>query len=260
MADRIRSKKDYNRRYLKDIKSGDVWSVFKIIADFVQGFDELGDLGPSITIFGSARVDESHPYYQQAMKLSSMLGARGYNVITGGGPGLMEAANRGAYQHEDVESIGLNIELPFEQHPNQYVTKGRTFDYFFSRKVMLVKYSMAYVIFPGGFGTLDEMFEALTLIQTRKVTGVRLFVVGTDFYEPLMEFIRTKLLAEGMIDEGDVDLITLSDDLYYIMTEIERSLITQMSALEQQGLDDTKYYQSLSSYFNDRHSEGEGSI
>lgn len=255
MADRIRSKKDYNRRYLKDIKSGDVWSVFKIIADFVQGFDELGDLGPSITIFGSARMDETHPYYQQAMKLSSMLGARGYNVITGGGPGLMEAANRGAYQHEDVESIGLNIELPFEQHPNVYVTKGRTFDYFFSRKVMLVKYSMAYVIFPGGFGTLDEMFEALTLIQTRKVTGVRLFVVGEAFYAPLMEFIRTKLLAEGMIDEADVDLITLSDDLYYIVTEIERSLITQMSALEQQGLDDTKYYQSLSSYFNDRHSE-----
>ncbi|MDP1783818.1 MAG: TIGR00730 family Rossman fold protein [Sulfuricurvum sp.] len=260
MADRIRSKKDYARRYVKDIKSGDVWSVFKIIADFVQGFDELGDLGPSVTIFGSSRVDENHPYYKQAVQMASMLGARGYNVITGGGPGVMEAANRGAYEHKEVESIGLNIELPFEQHPNAYVTKGRTFDYFFSRKVMLVKYSMAYVIFPGGFGTLDELFEALTLIQTRKVTGVRLFVIGTEFYAPLIEFIRTKLLAEKLIEEGDIDLITVSDDLYFVVTEIERSLITQMSALEQQGLDDTKYYHSLSSYFTDRHGAGEGSI
>ncbi len=168
MAQRHAKKKVYeSSRYVKDIKSADVWSVFKIIADFVQGFDELGDLGPSVTIFGSARLDETHPYYQQAMRLSSMLGERGYNVITGGGPGIMEAANRGAYEHEAVESIGLNIELSTEQQPNPYITKGQSFDYFFSRKVMLVKYSMAYVIFPGGFGTLVEMFEALTLIQTR---------------------------------------------------------------------------------------------
>lgn len=252
-------KKEACRRYVKDIKSADVWSVFKIIADFVQGFDELGDLGPSVTIFGSARLDETHPYYQNAMKLSSMLAERGYNVITGGGPGIMEAANRGAYEYDDVESIGLNIELPSEQQPNPYITKGRSFDYFFSRKVMLVKYSMAYVIFPGGFGTLDEMFEALTLIQTRKVTGVRLFVVGTEFYAPLIEFIRTKILAEGMIDESDLSLITLSDDLYYIVTEIERSLIAQISELENQGLDKTKYYESLSSYFTDKNSS-EGSI
>lgn len=246
-------KKEYpSSRYVKDIKSADVWSVFKIIADFVQGFDELGDLGPSVTIFGSARVDENHPYYAQAMELSNMLGAKGYNIITGGGPGVMEAANRGAFTHEDVESIGLNIELPAEQQPNPYITKGRSFDYFFSRKVMLVKYSMAYVIFPGGFGTLDEMFEALTLIQTRKVWGVRLFVIGTEFYAPLMEFIRTKLLAEGMIDSHDIDLITLSDDLNFVMTEIEKSLMAQMADLEKEGLDNTKYYQSLSSYVTGR--------
>ncbi|MDD4854248.1 MAG: TIGR00730 family Rossman fold protein [Sulfuricurvum sp.] len=246
-------KKEYpSSRYVKDIKSADVWSVFKIIADFVQGFDELGDLGPSVTIFGSARVDENHPYYKQAMQLSDMLGARGYNVITGGGPGVMEAANRGAYAHEEVESIGLNIELASEQQPNPYITKGRSFDYFFSRKVMLVKYSMAYVIFPGGFGTLDEMFEALTLIQTRKVWGVRLFVIGTEFYAPLIEFIRTKVLAEGMIDERDINLMTLSDDLNFVMSEIEKSLRAQMNDLEKEGLNNTKYYQSLSSYVTDR--------
>lgn len=254
-------KKEYpSSRYVKDIKSAGSWSVFKIIADFVQGFDELGDLGPSVTIFGSARVDENNLYYQQAMELSDILGSKGFNVITGGGSGVMEAANRGAFKHEEVESIGLNVELPSEQKPNPYITKGRSFDYFFSRKVMLVKYSMAYVIFPGGFGTLDEMFEALTLIQTRKVWGVRLFVIGTEFYAPLIEFIRTKLLVEGMIDERDIDLITLSDDLNFVMSEIEKSLKTQMAGLEKEGLDNTKYYQSLSTYVNNRCNVDEGSI
>jgi uncharacterized protein (TIGR00730 family) len=254
-------KKEYpSSRYVKDIKSADVWSVFKIIADFVQGFDELGDLGPSVTVFGSARVDENHPYYAQALKLSNMLGERGFNIITGGGPGVMEAANRGAYVYDDVESIGLNIELAAEQQPNPYITKGRSFDYFFSRKVMLVKYSMAYVIFPGGFGTLDEMFEALTLIQTRKVWGVRLFVIGTEFYAPLIEFVRTKLLAEGMIEENDLKLITLTDDLDFVVSEIEKSLKNQMKDLEKEGLSDTTYYRSLSSFVNDRCGSDEGSI
>lgn len=126
-----RKKQYQSSRYVKDIKSGEVWSVFKIIADFVQGFDELGDLGPSVTIFGSARIQKDHPYYTDAMKLASMLGERGYNIITGGGPGIMEAANHGAYEHENIESIGLNIELPSEQKPNEYITKGRSFDYFF---------------------------------------------------------------------------------------------------------------------------------
>lgn len=255
MRQRRGTKDELSSRYVKDVKSAGAWSIFKILADFVNGFDELGDLGPSVTIFGSARVDENHPYYVQARQLSSMLGSRGYNIITGGGPGVMEAANRGAYEHENIESIGLNVELPEEQPLNQYVTKGRSFDYFFSRKVMLVKYSMAYVIFPGGFGTLDEMFEALTLIQTRKVSGVRLFVIGTEFYTPLIQFIRDKLLGQGMITEDDVNLLDVTDDLNYVVSEIEKSLIAQMLELEQQGLDDTKYYQSLSSYFADKGSD-----
>ena len=252
MAPRHGKKKVYeSSRYVKDIKSADVWSVFKIIADFVQGFDELGELGPSVTIFGSARLDENHPYYSQAMQLAAMLAEKGYNIISGGGPGIMEAANRGAYPYENVESIGLNIELPTEQEPNPYISKGQSFDYFFSRKVMLVKYSMAYVIFPGGFGTLDEMFEALTLIQTRKVWGVRLFVVGTEFYAPLIEFIKSKMLAEGMIDEKDVRLINLTDDLDFVVEEIEKSLISQIHTMEKEGLTDTKYYKALTSHIDE---------
>ena len=246
-------KKEYqSNRYVKDLKSGDTWSVFKIIADFVQGFDELGDLGPSVTIFGSARVDENHPYYIQASRLASMLGERGYNIITGGGAGVMEAANRGAYEHENIESIGLNIELPEEQVPNRFITKGRSFDYFFSRKVMLVKYSMAYVIFPGGFGTLDEMFEALTLIQTRKVWGVHLFVIGTEFYAPLIQFMKDKMLAEGMITENDLKLIVLTDDLDFVVNEVEKSLVAQIATLEKEDLGNTKYYKILSSFFENR--------
>ena len=234
------------KKYIKDIKSADVWSVFKIIADFVKGFDELGDLGPTVTIFGSARTEEGNRYYKQATELASKLGSYGYNVMTGGGPGIMEAANRGAHKH-DVESIGLNIDLPFEQVLNPYTSKELRFDYFFSRKVMLVKYSMAYVIFPGGFGTLDELFEALTLVQTRKVTGVKIFIVGSGFYQPLLDFIEDKLLGDGMIDKEDLEMIQLTDDLDSVVDEIEVSLSNQIKVLEDAGLKNTGYYKSLSS-------------
>ena len=241
-------KKDINyltKRYTKDIKSADVWSVFRILADFTKGFDELGDLGPSVTIFGSARTDKENPYYKKAEELSEILANRGLNVITGGGPGIMEAANKGAYNVSDIESVGLNIDLPFEQTPNPYTTKELSFDYFFSRKVMLVKYSIAYVIFPGGFGTLDELFEALTLVQTKKVSGVKIFVIGVDFYQPLLDFIEEKLVKNNMIDKEDINLIRLTDDIDCVAGEIEESLLNQIKFLKEVGLDKTSYYKSL---------------
>lgn len=252
MERRKEAQKRITERYAKDIKSADTWSVFKIIADFVHGFDELGELGPSITVFGSARTDKNNAYYKKAVILGDKLGAAGFNVITGGGPGIMEAANKGAYQNPKVESIGLNIDLPMEQTSNPFTTKERTFDYFFSRKVMLVKYSIAYVIFPGGFGTLDELFEALTLIQTKKVSGVKIFVVGVDFFQPLMDFIKNTLLPQGMIDAEDLDIITLTDDLDHIAEQVKASLGVQMEALEAVGMKNTRYYQSLSNFFENR--------
>jgi len=245
----MKKNRDVSKKYVKDIKSADTWSVFRIIADFVKGFDELGEIGPTVTVFGSARTKESDVYYQKAKELTSMLAQRGFNIISGGGPGIMEAANRGAHEQGDVESIGLNIDLPFEQIANPYTTIDLNFDYFFSRKVMLVKYSMAYVIFPGGYGTLDELFESLTLIQTKKVTGVKVFVVGTEFFEPLIDFIKSKLLKSGMIDQADVDLICLTDDLEYVASEIEKSLNKQIDILEDEGLEDTTYFKSLKKFF-----------
>ncbi len=243
---------DLTKRYTKDIKSADVWSVFRILADFTKGFDDLGDLGPSVTIFGSARTDKDDFYYKKSVKLSSMLASRGFNIITGGGPGIMEAANKGAQESGDVESIGLNIDLPLEQVANPYTTKELSFDYFFSRKVMLVKYSMAYVIFPGGFGTLDELFEALTLVQTRKVTGVKIFVIGIEFYQPLIDFIETKLVANGMIEKEDLHLIRMTDNLECVVREVEESLLNQVKVLNEVGLDNTTYYKSLLQFSKDK--------
>lgn len=241
----MKNTKEIQKKYIKDIKSADVWSVFKIMADFVKGFDELGDLGPTVTIFGSARTKEDDYYYKETLKLSQSLANRGFNIMSGGGPGIMEAANRGAYDIKNIESIGLNIDLPFEQIANSYTTKELSFDYFFSRKVMLVKYSMAYVIMPGGFGTLDELFEALTLIQTRKVSGVKIFVMGKEFYQPLLTFIENSLLKYGMIDSIDIELIRLTDDVACVVDEIEESLSNQIAILEEIGLEETKYYKSL---------------
>lgn len=240
------------KRYVQDIKSADVWSVFRIMADFVKGFDELGDLGPSVTIFGSARTHKSDLYYKESKKLAAMLCDKGFNIMTGGGPGIMEAANRGAKEKGNCESVGLNIELPFEQVANKYTTKELSFEYFFSRKVMLVKYSIAYVIFPGGFGTLDELFEALTLVQTKKVTGVKIFLIGVDFYKPLLEFIENKLLNDGMIDKEDLKMIRLTDDIECVAHEVEQSLLEQIEVLKEIGLEKTKYYETLHKFSQDK--------
>lgn len=247
------NKKLASKQYVKDIKSGDVWSVFKILADFVQGFDELGDLGPSVTVFGGARVPNDHKYYKMAEELTDLLAGSGYNIISGGGPGIMEAANKGAYKYkESIESIGLNIDLPVEQSPNPYTTKEQTFEYFFSRKVMLVKYSMAYVIMPGGFGTLDEFFESLTLIQTRKVSGVRVFLVGVEFYTPLIAFMKERLVRDGLINEEDIDIICLTDDKNKILHEINSSMLNQLTTLNEAGLKNTKYYKSIMSFVKEQ--------
>lgn len=247
-----KKKDDLTKKYIKEIKSADVWSVFKIVADFVKGFDELGELGPTVTMFGGARVDSKNKYYKKAEELSSMLAQIGFNVMTGGGPGVMEAANRGAFQHKDVESIGLNIDLPFEQIPNKYTTTDLNFDYFFSRKVMLVKYSIGYVIFPGGYGTLDELFEALTLIQTKKITGVKVFVIGVEYYKPLLDFIEKKVLKNAMISEEDFKQIRLTDDLQHVVDELRTSIVEQINFLRDSGLEDTQYSKMLKEFSEDK--------
>jgi uncharacterized protein (TIGR00730 family) len=243
---------DLAKKYVKEIKSADTWSVFRILADFVKGFDELGELGPTVTMFGGSRVDSKNKYYKKAQELSSMLAERGFNIMTGGGPGVMEAANRGAFEHKNVESIGLNIDLPFEQVPNKYTTTDLNFDYFFSRKVMLVKYSIGYVIFPGGYGTLDELFEALTLIQTKKITGVKVFVIGVEYYKPLLNFIEKKVYKNKMISEEDFKQIRLTDNLQLVVDEVEASIIEQINFLRDSGLEDTRYSKMLKEFFVDK--------
>jgi uncharacterized protein (TIGR00730 family) len=189
----------------------DPWRVLRIVGEFVDGFDALAAVGPAVTVFGSARTPRTSPYYAGARRLGSVLAERGYAVITGGGPGIMEAANRGCQEGGGL-SVGCNIELPMEQGLNQYVDLGVEFRYFFARKVMFVKYADAFVIYPGGFGTLDELFEALTLIQTRKVQDFPVILMGTDYWRGLLDWIRGPLLAEAAVTQDDMDLLRVSDD------------------------------------------------
>ena len=189
----------------------DTWRVLRIMGEFIEGFDELAELGPGVSIFGSARTDASDPMYELARQVSRDLARAGFAVITGGGPGLMEAANRGASEAGGV-SVGCNIELPFEQHMNAYVNLPINFRYFFARKTMFVKYALAFVIFPGGFGTLDELFEALTLIQTRKVSNFPVILVGCAYWQGLLDWIREVVLAEGKVSPADLDLLKLTDN------------------------------------------------
>ena len=189
----------------------DPWRSLRILSEFVEGFDALAEVGPAVSVFGSARTKTDHRYYKQARALGRQLAEGGYAVITGGGPGIMEAANRGCRDGGGL-SIGCNIELPMEQGLNPYVDLGVEFRYFFARKVMFVKYADAFVIFPGGYGTLDELFEALTLIQTHKVQDFPVILMGTDYWTGMVEWIRGSLLAEAAINPEDVDLLRLTDD------------------------------------------------
>jgi uncharacterized protein (TIGR00730 family) len=189
----------------------DPWRSLRILSEFVEGFDALAEVGPAVSVFGSARIKSEHRYYRQARELGRQLAEAGYAVITGGGPGIMEAANRGCRDGGGL-SIGCNIELPMEQGLNPYVDLGVEFRYFFARKVMFVKYADAFVIFPGGYGTLDELFEALTLIQTEKVQDFPVVMMGTDYWTGMIDWIRGSLLAEAAINPEDVDLLRLTDD------------------------------------------------
>ncbi len=189
----------------------DPWRVFRIMGEFVEGFDELATLSRGIAIFGSARTRPDDPDYKAAQETGALLAAQGFAVITGGGPGIMEAANRGAFDAGGL-SIGCNIELPFEQGSNPYVDTLVNFRYFFVRKTMFIKYSVAFVIFPGGFGTLDELFEALTLIQTGKIYRFPVILFGRYYWAGLLRWLQARVLTEGKISEGDLDLMLVTDD------------------------------------------------
>lgn len=196
---------------MNEFKTNDIWMVFKIMGEFVEGFEHLKDIGPAVSIFGSARLKKNNKYYKLAQKVSETLSKEGFSVITGGGPGIMEASNLGARKGKG-KSVGLNIILPQEQVPNKYANLSMTFDYFFARKVMFVKYACGYVIFPGGFGTMDEVFEALTLIQTGKISNFPVILVGKKYWSGLLKWIKTGMLKEGTISAEDLDLLYLTDD------------------------------------------------
>ena len=188
------------------------WRVFRIMAEFVEALELLEDVNPGVSIFGSARTKESSPYYKMARELAARLSKAGFSIITGGGPGIMEAANRGA-KEVGGHSIGLNIQLPMEQAPNPYQDISIQFRYFFTRKFMFVKYATAYVIFPGGFGTLDELFEALTLIQTDKIKLFPVVLIGSKYWGGLLRWIRNTMIPAGTVSASDLDLLYLTDDL-----------------------------------------------
>jgi len=191
-------------------KQGDVWRLFRILSEFVQGFDLLSELGPSVTFFGSSRFTEDNPYYQLARKTAYIFGKEGYTVITGGGPGIMEAANRGAYE-AGTESVGLQIDIPQEVNKNPYLTKRLLFKHFFVRKVMLIRYSLGYIIFPGGFGTFDELFEALTLMQTKKMYPFPILLFGSEYWKPLEKYMRHVMIEFGTINDDDLGYFQIID-------------------------------------------------
>ncbi|WP_372745400.1 TIGR00730 family Rossman fold protein [Lutibacter sp.] len=207
---KIREK--FKQKTWNEIKTNDSWAIFKIMAEFVEGFERLGKIGPCVTIFGSARTKPDEKYYKLAENIAYELTQSGYGIVTGGGPGIMEAGNRGAHRGKGT-SVGLNIELPFEQHDNPYIDpdKSLDFDYFFVRKVMFIKYSQGFVVMPGGFGTMDELFEAITLIQTKKIGKFPIVLVGRKFWAGLLEWIKTTLIEEGNISPEDLNLISLVD-------------------------------------------------
>lgn len=199
--------------HFKEDSSHDLWSIFKIMGEFVDGYDKLLKVGPCVSIFGSARIKPGTRYYDMAVRTAELISENEFGVITGGGPGIMEAGNLGAH-NAGGKSVGLGIDLPFEQGTNEYVHADYeiNFKYFFVRKVMFVKYAQGFIVFPGGFGTLDEVFECLTLIQTKKIERIPIVLVGTEYWSGLIDWIKNSLLDEGLISEKDIKLVQLTDD------------------------------------------------
>src|SRR5687767_11931305 len=204
----------------------DTWRVFRIMGEFVTGFDELATLSRAVSIFGSARTSPDDPAYKAAQETAALFARAGYGVITGGGPGVMEAANKGAFEAGGL-SIGCNIELPFEQSSNEYLTHSLKFKYFFVRKMMFVKYSLGFIIFPGGFGTLDELFEALTLIQTKKIRNFPVVLYGSEYWAGMLSWIRDFAMKEGKVSEQDLKLLHLTDS----PTEVVKIIVDSQSSL-----------------------------
>ncbi len=202
-----------NIKNWNQIKINDSWALFKIMSEFVYGYERMSQIGPCVSIFGSARMKPDNPYYELAVKVAAKIVDQGYGVITGGGPGIMEAGNKGAHMAGGT-SVGLNIDLPFEQHDNPYIDKDKNleFDYFFVRKVIFVKYSQGFVVMPGGFGTMDEFFEALTLIQTHKIDRFPIILVGSDFWSGLIDWIKSVMADRfSTVSKSDLDLINIVD-------------------------------------------------
>jgi uncharacterized protein (TIGR00730 family) len=220
---------------IEDLKGDESWRMFRIISEFTEGFEELADVGFAVTIFGSARSKPDNPYYQAADTIAGLLAEEGFSIISGGGPGIMEAANKGAAEHH-ATSVGLNIELPFEQVPNTYQNLALDFRYFFARKVMFVKYSMGYVCMPGGFGTLDEFFESLTLMQTNKIYPMPLVLYGIEFWEGLLQWMRERLIDHGTISPEDFDLITLTDDPHEVVAIMKQHREWKQQQIRQANL------------------------
>ena len=211
------------RKTWKKDNQQNTWSVFKIMSEFVEGFEKLSNVGPCISIFGSARTKTDNPYYKDATILAKKLTSKGFGIITGGGPGIMEAANKGANEQNGA-SVGLNIELPFEQTPNKYIDPDKSidFNYFFVRKVMFVKYAQAFVILPGGVGTLDELFETITLIQTEKIQKIPIILYGSEYWEGLLKWMKEIVLEkERCINQKDLDNIVLIDDIDEVVNYID---------------------------------------
>lgn len=214
-----------------ELRTSDSWRVFRIMGEFVDGFDNLVTITRGVSIFGSARTRENDPMYIAAHETARLLAESGYEIITGGGPGIMEAGNRGAYEAKGV-SVGCNIQLPFEQSGNPYQTKSLTFKYFFVRKTMFIKYSNAYIIFPGGFGTMDELFEALTLIQTRKIRNFPVVLFGSQYWQGLLQWITSTMLNDRYISPEDLNLIHLTDSPQDAVDFINKVCAVQPSKLE----------------------------